>query len=70
MMCLAAKVVVLPSASTVNVPLPASLPLPMNTATLFFLSRCATPDDNCLATPRERFTTAPMSNFILSALKP
>ena len=58
MMCGAFSVATgLPSFSTASVFLPASRPCPSNTVTLFFFSRCATPEESCFATARERFTT-------------
>ena len=55
---------------TSSVPGPFSVPVPMNTVILFFFIRCVTPWFSCLATPRERATTAPMSARTLSAARP
>ena len=64
MMCGAFSVATgLPSFSTASVCLPASLPVPSNTVILFLRIRCATPDESCFATARERFTTLSRSNF-------
>ena len=60
----------LPSFSTASVCLPASLPLPSNTVILFLRIRCATPDESCFATARERFTTLSRSKFGSTAAKP
>src|SRR3954471_24910458 len=62
MMCGAFRVAMsLPSLLTPSVFLPASLPLPSNTVTLLLRSRCATPEESCFATARDRFTTFPRS---------
>ena len=71
MTVLAASSVVFPSLSvTVRAPGPVSLPVPMCTTTLFFFIRCVTPWLSCLATPRERLTTAARSAEIPSAFSP
>ena len=44
--------------------------VPIIVKTLFFLSRCDTPEDNCLATFRDRSTIFFISKVIFSALKP
>ncbi|KTF07481.1 hypothetical protein MGSAQ_001023 [marine sediment metagenome] len=46
------------SVLTVTLPLPDRVASPMMVVTLFFLNRCPMPPDSCLATPRDRFTTA------------
>ena len=46
---------------TVILPGPVSLASPIITVTLFFFSRCPTPPESCLDTPRERLTTASRS---------
>ena len=43
---------------------------PIMTVTLFFFSKCETPDDNCFATFLDLWTIFFMSKEILSALKP
>ena len=49
------------SVLTVILPLPASFASPITTAILFFFIRKPTPPESCLATARERLTTASMS---------
>ena len=58
------------SVATEILPAPASFAAPWMTVTLFFLRRCETPPDSCLATPRERFTIASRSKPIPSAFRP
>src|SRR3954467_11950801 len=71
MMCGAFSVATsLPSLVTASVCLPASRPSPSNTVTLFLRNRCATPEESCFATARERFTTLSSSKRGLSAAFP
>ena len=71
MMFFASISVFLPSSAvTVSLPGAVSTPVPKCTAILFFFIRCVTPWLSCLATPRERFTTAPRSALIFSATSP
>src|SRR5579872_5049011 len=60
----------LPSFSTASVCLPASLAEPSNTVILFLRIKCATPEDNCLAMARERFTTLSISKRDSTGAKP
>ncbi len=71
MMCGAFNVATgLASFSTANVCLPASLAVPSNTAILFLRIRCATPEDNCFATARDRLTILSISNVGVTGAKP
>ncbi len=49
------------SVLTVSLPLAPSFASPITTAILFFFIRNPTPPESCLATARERLTTASMS---------
>ena len=49
------------SVLTAILPFAGRLAAPITTSTLFFFSRCPTPPASCLATPRERLTTASRS---------
>ena len=72
MMCLAwnSPTVVVPSFSTLILPLPSRVAWPSMTVTLFFFSRCLTPPESWEATPRDRLTTFWRSKLTSLAEKP
>ncbi len=58
------------SVVTVTSPTLGIVATPMNTVTLCFFIRCPMPPDSCLATARDRATTAGRSKPMPSAFRP